>query len=145
MKMDQYIDDEMESRCLALRGKGQVMYIYPFVLDIALNGAKVITRDGRKVRNIRVIKEQDGSDTVYASLDGITLKWDAHGRYSGPYLNHANDLYIPERYFDPDWKQRIQLSNAEWAVNFQRQHHDVPSSWTTREYKIPSPHNTNTP
>lgn len=119
------ITDEMEEKCLALKGKGVTLYIYPFNAEVASTGAKVLTRDGRTVKRIRVAAGRNG-DIVTGILDGETLQWDIHGRFSSPYLNDSRDLYIPERYFDPDWKQLIRTSNAEWAINYQRPHKNVP-------------------
>ena len=32
------------------------------------------------------------------------------------------NLFVPERYFDKRWRDKIKTSNGEWALRFQRQH-----------------------
>lgn len=114
--------DEIEPECIAIRIKGKILYAYPFDKDVADTGAKVITRDGRVVKKVRVTTD---NNAVTGVLGEEVLTWDRAGRINGAYINDERDLYIPERYFMRRWKDFMKLSNSEWAATYQLRHDSV--------------------
>lgn len=115
---------EYESQCECIRSKTAYIYTYPFVAEVAKTGAKVITRTGRTVKNIR-INGKGANAVITGELDGEKLVWDAAGRHDGPYKDSPLDLRISERYFYKDWKTHFGMSNAEFAVRYGRPHPTV--------------------
>lgn len=117
------IEDWRERQCIAIRKSHTILYLYPFDMEVAENGARVMTRDGRTVRKVRVsYDEKRDCHVVTGILNDAVVTWDKAGRYRSPYLNHDNDLYIAERYFDPDWEDKIHLSHRKWNELYQRHH-----------------------
>ena len=116
--------DELEPFCVAMRSRTSIIYLYPFQKVVWKNGAKIITRDGRVVKKLRM-GGSGGVDVIVGILDGEELRWDAAGRFYGPYKDSPLDLMFPERYAYRNWKEHIGMSNAEWAVNFGRPHPGV--------------------
>lgn len=117
------ITDEMERECIAIWKHSTTIFMYPFSTEVFRRGCKVLTRDGRKVRKIEVSRDWvAGGHIVTGELDGKRYKWTEGGRFRDAYTEDANDLYIPERYFDPQWKEKIKLSNFEWASKYQKEH-----------------------
>lgn len=53
----------------------------PFDLEEALNGAPVITRDGREVTEIYCFETSGSKYTVYACIDGQVYPYVANGKY----------------------------------------------------------------
>lgn len=120
-----YINLEpFEDKVIARFGRNSVMYLYPFIIDAYRSGMRVQTRDGRVVKKIQ-IGGSNGSEVIVGMLDGIEERWDAAGRYIGPYNDDPKDLYIHERYMYTDWRQNMSMSNAEWAVRFGKPHPKV--------------------
>lgn len=117
--------DEMERNCVAVVQRRNVLYLYPIDKNVLAGGAKVMTRDGRLVKHVRLVTDSKGDSYYTGELDKQLLRWDSAGRFAGPYRNHANDLFIPERYFDPEWKLKIHLTNSEWALQYERPHPNV--------------------
>jgi hypothetical protein len=109
--------DEYEDKCICMRSKTAYVYLYPFVPEAYQVGMKVMTRDGRLVKKVRVGGEGPKA-IVVGILDGEELRWDAAGRFEGPYKNSPNDLFIQERYLQKDWRLHMSMSNAEWAIRF---------------------------
>lgn len=123
--METYIDlDELESKCIAMRSRTSIIYCYPFQHIAVKLGAKIVTRDGRTVKKVRV-GTSNGVQAVVGIIDGEELKWDAAGRFNGPYIDDEKDLYVPERYFFKDCKSTIKMSNAEWYSTHDRRHPKV--------------------
>lgn len=120
--METYIDlDALESKCIAMRSRSAIIYCYPFN-DIAVKiGAKILTRDGRVVKKVRT-GTSNGVQVVVGILDGEELKWDAAGRFNGPYIDDVKDLFVPERYFFKDWKSTMKMSYSEWYATHERRH-----------------------
>lgn len=112
------IDEALERLCIAVRRNGTVLYLYPVDMELVRQGAQVLTRSGVTVRRLHL--RDDGR--IGGVLGAEELTWDAAGRFIGPYLDHDNDLYISERYFDPRWKYKRRMSNAEWSAAYGREH-----------------------
>lgn len=56
----------------------------PFVLDQALNGAPVVTRDGQPVTNITLFDGVDDdlhNDPLYGVVDGVLESWSTDGQW----------------------------------------------------------------
>jgi len=121
------IPDEMESLAIVRRKHGVVIYLYPFDYEVAKTGAKVMTKDGKVLRRMKCATEK-GAHIVTGEIDGQAVVFDENGHNASM---PESDLYIPERYFDPDWKQKKEMTNAEWASQFQRDHSsvDLPEEW----------------
>lgn len=116
--------DEYEDKCICMRSKTAYIYLYPFVPEVYEVGMKVMTRDGRLVKKVRV--GGSGPKTVVVGiLDGEELRWDAAGRFEGPYKNSPNDLFLHEKYYLKNWRQLMGMSNAEFAVRYGRPHPSV--------------------
>lgn len=116
--------EEYEDKCICMRSKTAYIFCYPFMPDVWQSGMKVLTRDGRVVKKVRVGGEA-GRQTVIGILDGEELRWDAAGRFEGPYKDSPNDLFLQDRYLMKDWRQNMAMSNAEWALRFGRPHPKV--------------------
>lgn len=116
--------DDYEDQCECIRVHTAYVYTYPFVAEVAKTGAKIVTRDGRVVKKIRM-GGINGVDVVVGILDGEELRWDAGGRFEGPYKKSQNDLRIFERYFYKNWKEFMNMSYAEWTIRFGRPHPTV--------------------
>ena len=123
-RKNNWIVEPDESQCIAMRSHTAIIFCYPFNKEVAKLGPKITTRDGRVVKKVRM-GASAGVDVIVGILDGEELKWDAAGRFAGPYEDHPNDLYISERYFMSDWKEHIKMSSAEWAVTYGRPHPGV--------------------
>lgn len=123
--METYVDlEELEPYCECMKSRTAYIYTYPFVEQVAKNGAKIMTRDGRVVKKVRM-GSANGDYAVVGVLDGEELKWDVAGRFSGPYMDSPLDLRISERYFFKDWKSTMKMSNAEWYATHDRRHPTV--------------------
>lgn len=120
-----YIDlGPYEGRVIAMRSRTAIVYLYPFVLEAFRYGMKVMTRDGRVVKGVRVGGAGDDG-VVVGVLDGEELRWGGDGRFAGPYIDDDRDIFIPERYMYTDWKDHIKMSNAEWSATFGKPHRGV--------------------
>lgn len=113
--------DKIEPHCIAMRIRSTIIFAYPFTKEVAETGAKIVTRDGRTVKNVKPFKQGD-ANLVIGELDGERITWDENGRYSMDGSDSDNDLYIFERYFMKDWKSHIKMSHGEFALRFQRPH-----------------------
>ena len=116
--------DALEPCCIAQHSRTAIIYLYPYMWEVVRLGAKVLTRDGRLVKRVHPAKH-DGQDVVVGILEGKSLVWDHAGRFNGPYADHPNDLYVPERYFFKDFKSHMKMSYAEWTAKFGRPHPTV--------------------
>lgn len=123
----------MEDLCIAIKVKKNIIYAYPFDYDVAATGAKVITRKGKTVHGIQKV-EKDGDSFITGIFNDTRLKWDIAGRFRSPYANDYRDLYIHERYFDPDWKSKMKMTNTEWQKQFGRKHEAKPEYPTYEDY-----------
>lgn len=67
----------------------------PFNLEEALNGAKVITRDGRVVTQLTKFNA-DEKETLYGVVNNEIASWKDDGRFSfvPPYNDHILDLFM---------------------------------------------------
>lgn len=67
----------------------------PFNLEEALNGAKVITRDGRLVTQL-IKFNADEKETLYGVVSNEIVSWKDDGRFSfvPPYNDHILDLFM---------------------------------------------------
>ena len=119
-----WIVEPDESQCVAMRSRTAIIFCYPFNKEVWKTGPKILTRDGRVVKKVRM-GGSNGVEVVVGILDGEELRWDSAGRFEGPYKDSPLDLMISERYFYSDWKDHIKMSNAEWAVTFGRPHPNV--------------------
>lgn len=128
-----YIPDDLEKLCVAVRKHGNTVYMYPFDADVARTHAKVVTRDGKHTVKQLMINTED--DCITGLIDGNMMKWDIAGRYRSPYVNSPWDLFIPERYFDPDWKSKIKMSNADWQEAYGREHNIEPDDVNLETYR----------
>lgn len=126
MDKEQWIVDpsQYEDQCECVRAHTAYVYTYPFNAAVAKTGAKVITREGKVVKKIRM-GGVDGIDVVVGIVDGKELKWDAAGHFEGPYKESPYDLRIYERYFYKNWKEDIGMSHAEWTIRYGRPHPGV--------------------
>lgn len=117
-RREMIVDTEpLEEVCIVIRTRTAYCYAYPFNQTVWESGAKVVTRDGRTVKKVRV--EGEG---IHGLLDGEEREWDNAGRSEGPYRDTPEDLYILERYFYKDWPQDLRMSNAEWTLRYGRRH-----------------------
>lgn len=112
--------DALEPKCIAIRIHSTIVYCYPYMQEVADHNPKILTRSGKVVKKVQpAIK--DGVQLVTGILDDQRLVWDANGWFDGDEENELS-LVIPERYWDMQWKQRIKISNGDWAVKYQRRH-----------------------
>lgn len=67
----------------------------PFNLEEALNGAKVVTRDGRVVTQL-IKFNADEKETLYGVVSNEIASWKDDGRFSfvSPYNDHILDLFM---------------------------------------------------
>lgn len=74
----------------------------PFNLEEALNGAKVVTRDGRLVTQL-IKFNADEKETLYGVVNNEIASWKDDGRFSfvPPYNDHILDLFM---YVEPQRK-----------------------------------------
>jgi galactose mutarotase-like enzyme len=68
------------------------MKLEKFDLEKALNGAKVVTRDGREVTQLTKFEARDSWE-LYGVVDGKVCEWFSNGIYAGPH-NPNNDLFL---------------------------------------------------
>lgn len=125
-----YIIGPNESKCIALRVHSTILYCYPWCEAVGKLNPKVITRTGKVVKHVQPAT-RDGVRMLTGELDGERLAWDINGRFVNAVTDHENDLFIPERYWDKMWKNRIKLSNSDWALKFGTRHPSVkvPDAW----------------
>lgn len=123
----------IEDLCICIRIKKNFIYAYPFDADVALSGAKVVTRKGKTVHSVQIV-DNNGNPFVTGLYAGTRHKWDIVGRKKSVYIDDYMDLYIPERYFDPQWKDKIKLTNEEWQKQFGRPHPNVEKKWDFDNY-----------
>lgn len=117
------ITDEMERQCIAIIKRSVIIYMYPFDVNVAKTKCKVMTRSGKVVKQVEIARNYvAGGRIVTGVVDGTRMVWDENGKFRDVYSQDENDLFIPERYFDPEWKRHIKLSNSEWASKFERKH-----------------------
>ncbi len=84
-----------------------------FNLQDALDGAKVVTRDGRDVKIVGYdVKQQE---PVIGWVDGIAAGWDMNGHFNNPCENDA-DLFMAlvER---KEWVVRVAYSDNDFTVH----------------------------
>jgi hypothetical protein len=67
----------------------------PFNLEEAINGAKVVTRDGRLVTQLTKFNA-DEKETLYGVVNKEIASWKDDGRFSfiPPYNDHILDLFM---------------------------------------------------
>jgi hypothetical protein len=67
----------------------------PFNLEEALNGAKVVTRDGREVTQLTKFNA-DEDETLFGVVNKEIASWKDDGRFSfiPPYNDHILDLFM---------------------------------------------------
>lgn len=65
----------------------------PFNLEEALNGAKVVTRDGREVTQL-IKFNADEHETLYGVANKEIISWDDKGKFQ--FDDHILDLFIKE-------------------------------------------------
>jgi len=118
-----YIVEPDESKCIAIRIKATIVFAYPVCKEVLEYSPKVITRTGQVVKNVKPAK-RDGENILVGEIDGERLIWDENGTYQGDKDSELN-LFVPERYFDKRWRDKIKISNGEWALKYQRQHPTV--------------------
>jgi len=66
----------------------------PFNLEAALNGAKVVTRDGVLVKDLKKIP--DMTFELEGCIYERTETWTSKGRYYGYETNSCNDLFMAD-------------------------------------------------
>lgn len=115
--------DEREKDCIAIRIKATIVFAYPVCKEVLEYNPKVITKTGKVVKNVKPAK-RDGENVLVGEIDGERLIWDENGIYQDNKDSELN-LFVPERYFDKRWRDKIKTSNGEWALLFQRQHPTV--------------------
>ena len=115
------ITEEMEMQCVAIRVKNGWLYCYPFLFELAQNGAKVLTRGGLKVTKIHKMHTTQGM-VIQGIIGEKAYQWQRNGRYNSDAVDSIYDLYIPERYFYQNWKDEMPLSNAEWFIKHHPDH-----------------------
>lgn len=118
-----YIAPLDEERCVAIRIRSCVVYCYPICKAVLEHGPKVLTKGGKVVKRVQYADGKDGGEVITGLLDGERLFWDAEGRFKGG--GGEMELVVPERYFDREWKNRIKMSNGDWALKYQRPHPTV--------------------
>jgi hypothetical protein len=118
--------DEMEDQCIAIRIHSVIIYCYPICEKVLEYHPKVLTRSGKVVKKVQMAMRGcddlvEKEKVITGLLDDERLVWDEQGRYNGEDDNELN-LYVPEKYWDKDWKSKIKLSNSAWALKYQRRH-----------------------
>lgn len=117
--------DAMEPFCTAVRVRSVIVYCYPPTEKVLMQRPKVMLADGRVVKNVQIAR-RNGEKVIVGVLDGETLVWDIGGRLCGGAEGDVKSrLLVPERYFDRHWRDKIKVSNGEWAVRWQRPHPSV--------------------
>lgn len=116
-----YIVEPDEERCIALKIKSTIVYCYPICEAVLEHYPKVMTRLGKVVKKVQMAVRDSGKKVITGLLDEERLVWDEEGRYNGDEDSDLN-LYVPERYWDRDWKSKIKLSNGAWCLKYQRSH-----------------------
>lgn len=116
-----YIVPPDEGKCIAMRVKSTIVFFYPVCEEILKYKPKVVTRSGKTVYRIGFAM-RDGEKIIVGELDGVPLTWDISGRHISPYEDSPLDLYCAERYWDRQWRDKIKMSNGEFAVRYQRPH-----------------------
>ena len=66
-----------------------IMKLLKFDKDKVLNGAKVVTRNGKKVRHIKL-----GENRIMGDIDGVRRSWCWGGFYLTNMTPHEFDLFI---------------------------------------------------
>lgn len=125
MNLDLRLDELDEQNCVAMWVRKTVVYFYPPLPEVVQTGCKVVTRSGETVKHCRCLLDDRNNVYYTGVVNGDELKWDLAGRFVNPYTDSPFDLFVAERYFDPQWKQKIKLSNAEWASQYQKKHPSV--------------------
>ena len=123
-----------EQNCIAMYVRKTVVFFYPPTPEVVQTGCKVVTRKGETVKHCKCLLDDRNNVYYTGTVNGNELKWDTAGRFVNPYKDSPFDLYVAERYFDPLWKKKINLSNAEWAEKYQHEHPDVKIP--QREFKM---------
>lgn len=119
-----YIEPLNEEKCVAIKVRSCILFCYPISKAVLEHGPKVLTRSGKVVKRVQYAENKEGEEVITGLLDGERLFWDANGWFNGD-ENDDLTLCIPERYFDTKWKERIKLSNSDWALKFGRPHPNV--------------------
>ena len=71
------------------------MKLKPFDLEAALQGAAVVTRDGREVNEVVYLKTRSGNLKVIAVIDGLINAYDTSGKYyTSLEEGHVHDLFM---------------------------------------------------
>ena len=65
----------------------------PFDLEAALNGAEVVTRTGKEVTEVVVLKTMIYGRNVLAVIDGNLYSFNQNGRVDGD-MEYPNDLFM---------------------------------------------------
>ena len=120
----EYICELDESKCIALRVRSTIVFYYPICEEIIKQKPKVVTRTGELVKHVEIALK-DGVKIIVGELNEEKLTWDINGRFIDEYEDSDKDLYVAERYWDKHWRDKIKLSNGEFAVRYQRPHPDV--------------------
>lgn len=133
-----YIVEPNEDECIAIRVKSTILYAYPINLKLLEVHPKVVTKTGELVKRVE-IAIKDGVKVLIGELNEERLVWDIDGHFIQDGVeNSEKNLYVFERYWDTQWRNRIKLSNGEWCIRYQRPHPNVqiPEEWTNRKYKV---------
>ena len=69
------------------------MKLKPFNLEAALNGAEVVTRTGKEVTEVVVLKTMIYGRNVLAVIDGNLYSFNQNGRVDGD-MEYPNDLFM---------------------------------------------------
>lgn len=70
------------------------MKLEKFDLEKALNGANVVTRDGREVKELTKFKSLNNYYPLVGVLDNELQTWTRTGQFDVNKDNHDNDLFI---------------------------------------------------
>lgn len=107
-----------EDFCIAIPNRSAYLFCYPYVREVWITGAKVVTRSGRTARSIT----EEAGGRLLGYVDGVQHEWDLAGRAVSPYKDSPLDLYIPEKYFRKDWPDLIKMSNADYQLKYGIEH-----------------------
>ena len=113
--------DALEPYCRAMRVRSTIIFCYPPTERVLEQKPKVVLPDGRLVKHVQ-IAIRNGEKVIVGELDEERLVWDLRGKLIGDEYNDDMQLLIHERYFDRHWRDKIKLSNGEFAVRYQRPH-----------------------